>query len=201
MSAFGLTGGVACGKSTVARYFQELGAQILDADRIGHELIEPRQPAFQEIVQRFGKEVLDPAGIIDRRALGARVFGEPGELSALNSILHPKIIARIEVLAHDHQTHDPHAVLIVDAPLIFEAGIADSFQRIIVVVCRPEQQLERLMAKAGVSREEAERRIRAQMPAEEKRRRADYLIDTSESFERTRDQTHTVFAELERMVG
>ena len=196
LPAFGLTGGIACGKSTVARYFRELGAYILDADCLGHELIEPGQLAYEQIVERFGKQILESAGGIDRRKLGAKVFADTKALRALNAILHPRIIGRIDELAHAHQARDPHAVIIVDAPLIFEAGIAGNFRKVIVVWCRPEQQLERLMAKASLSRLEAEQRIRAQMPAEEKRRRADYVIDSSGSFENLREQAGVIYAEL-----
>jgi dephospho-CoA kinase len=199
LPSFGLTGGVACGKSTVARFFQDRGARIIDADRIGHELIEPGRAAYQEILQRFGEEILDPTGVIDRKKLGARLFAEPEQLRQLNALLHPPIIARVEELAREHRARDPHAVVIVDAALIFESGIGGTLRKVIVAWCRPEQQLERLMAKLGVSRREAERRIRAQMPLEEKRRRADYVIDCSGSKEETRRQVEALFPELERL--
>jgi dephospho-CoA kinase len=199
--AFGLTGGVACGKTTVARFFHALGAKIIDADQISRELVEPGRAAYQEIVERFGEEVLDPTGAIDRRRLGGRVFAEPKELRDLNAILHPRIIARIDHLARECRALDPHAVVIVDAALIFEAGLGDHFRRVIVAWCRPEQQLERLMVKAGLPREEAERRIRAQMPLDEKRRRADYRIDCSGSKEETRHQVEALFPELQKIAA
>ena len=198
--AFGLTGGVASGKSTVARYFQDLGAHIIDADRIGHEAIEPGRAAYREIINHFGKEILDPNGCIDRKKLGPMVFAEPHQLRALNAIVHPRIIARTEELAAKHQRQNPQAVVMVDAALIFESRIGGSLNKVIVAWCRPEQQVERLMAKAGVSREEAERRIQAQMPVEEKRRRADYLIDCSGSMEETRRQAAAIYVELRRIV-
>jgi dephospho-CoA kinase len=197
---FGLTGGIACGKSTVARYFQSLGARIIDADRIGHELIWPGRAAYQEILQSFGKEILDPAGIIDRKKLGPRVFRDAQRLRELNAIIHPKIIARIWQMAGEHQTQDPHAVVIVDAPLIFESGMTGNLCKVIVAWCRPEQQVERLMAKAGLPREEAEQRMGAQMPVEEKRRRADYLIDCSGTLEQSRAQVEAIYPELRRIV-
>lgn len=195
---FGLTGGVASGKSTVARMFEELGAKTIDADRLGHDLIQPSFPAYREIVDRFGGEILDPSGEIDRRKLGAVVFIDSEKLQALNAILHPRIIGRIEQLVEQYKAQDPQAVILVDAALIFEAGIASRFARMLVTWCRPEQQIERLMAKAGVSREEAERRIATQMPAEEKRRRADHAIDCSGSLESTRAQVASLYAELSR---
>jgi dephospho-CoA kinase len=184
----------------VARYFQDLGAHIIDADRIGHEAIEPGRAAYREIINHFGKEILDPNGCIDRKKLGPMVFAEPHQLRALNAIVHPRIIARTEELAAKHQRQNPQAVVMVDAALIFESRIGGSLNKVIVAWCRPEQQVERLMAKAGVSREEAERRIQAQMPVEEKRRRADYLIDCSGSMEETRRQAAAIYVELRRIV-
>jgi len=189
---FGLTGGAASGKSTVARMFEELGAKVIDADQLAHELIRAPLPAYQEIVRSFGTHVLDASGEIDRSKLGAIVFAEREKLRELNAILHPRIIEGVEELARDYHAQDPRAVIVVDAALIYEAGIADRFAKVIVVWCRPEQQLERLMANAGLSREEAERRIAAQMPAEEKRHRADYVIDSSGTLEETHHQVEAL---------
>jgi dephospho-CoA kinase len=193
---FGLTGGVASGKSTVAQMFAELGAKIIDADRLGHELIRPPQPAYHEIVSRFGFEILDPQGEIDRQRLGAVVFGDAENLRALNAILHPRIMERCDQLSEGFHLQDPRAVVLVDAALIYEAGLAARFAKIIVTWCRPEQQLERLMARTALSRDEAQRRIAAQMPMEEKRRRADYVIDCSGDLEPTRQQVANLFAQL-----
>ncbi|HXW13995.1 MAG TPA: dephospho-CoA kinase [Terriglobia bacterium] len=197
--SFGLTGGIACGKSTVARYFQELGAYIIDADRVGHELIEPGSAAYREIVERFGKEILDPGGKIDRKKLGPKVFANRQQLQMLDSILHPRIIARVQELGAEQRRRDPHAVVIVDAALIFESGIGGTLRKVVVAWCRPEQQVERLIAKTGVSREEAERRIHAQMPVEEKRRRADYVIDCSGSMQDTRRQAEAIYLDLRQI--
>jgi len=201
MGYFGLTGGAASGKSTVARMFQDLGARIIDADRIGHEMLRSSSPASVEILRQFGKGILDDSGEIDRSRLGRIVFGDPQKLQQLNAIVHPRIIARVEDLAAQYHADDPGAVILVDAALIFEAGIGGRFDKVVVAWCRPEQQIERLMAKSGLTREEAERRIAAQMPAEEKRRRADYLIDCSGSLESTREQVRRVYADLVRQVG
>ncbi len=201
MAYFGLTGGAASGKSTVAGFFRELGATIIDADRIGHELLRPSSPAFQEVVKRFGREILDAGGEISRRQLGAMVFADRRKLEELNAILHPLIIQRVEALASDFQARDAGAVILVDAALIFEAGIGGRFAKVIVAWCRPEQQIERLVAKADLSREEAERRIAAQMPVEEKRRRADFVIDCSGSLEKTRRQVERLYPPLVKLVG
>jgi len=184
----------------VARYFHDLGAHIIDADRIGHESIEPGRPAYREILDHFGKEILDSSGHIDRKKLGPIVFADPQQLRALNLIVHPRIISRTQELAAAHQRQNPQSVVIVDAALIFESRIGGSLNKVMVAWCRPEQQVERLMAKAGVSREEAERRIQAQMPVEEKRRRADYSIDCSGSITETRRQADAIYLELRRIV-
>jgi dephospho-CoA kinase len=198
---FGLTGGVASGKTTVARLFKVLGARILDADHIGHELLRAPQPAYHEIVQRFGFEILDREGEIDRKRLGALVFGDPGKLQALNALLHPRIIERIDRLAEGFRLQDPHVLVLVDAALIYEANLARWFSKIIVTWCRPEQQLERLIAKTGLSREEAQRRIAAQIAAEEKRHRADYVIDCSGNMESTQAQVAAVYGELKQVAA
>jgi dephospho-CoA kinase len=198
---FGLTGGVASGKTTVAGMFAELGAKVIDADRVAHEVIRSPQPAYHEIVRHFGFEILDSQGEIDRKRLAAIVFAEPEKLRALNAFVHPRVLERIEQLAEAFLLSDPRAVVLVDAALLYEAGVADRFKRIIVTWCQPEQQLERLMAKASLSREEAERRIAAQIAADEKRRRADYVIDCSGDLEATRRQVDNLFPRLQKPPG
>jgi dephospho-CoA kinase len=196
---FGLTGGIACGKSTVAAMLRDLGAHIIDADQVGHEMLLPSSPAFQELVSRFGRGILDSAGRIDRKKLGPLVFADPAKLQQLNRIVHPRIIERIGQLAAEHCAKNPGAVVIVDAALIYETGIPGRFVKTIVTWCRPEQQIERLMAKTGLSREEAGRRISSQMPAEEKRRRADFVIDGSGSLEETRRQVEALYPGLQQL--
>ena len=197
--AFGLTGGIACGKSTVAGMFAELGARIIDADRLAHELMRSPQAVYHEIVQQFGFEILDSQGEIERKRLGAIVFRDPEKLRALNAIVHPRVIERTDQLAEAFHLQDPRAVVLVDAALLYEANLDDRFEKILVVWCRPEQQLERLMAKTGLAREEAERRIAAQMPAEEKRRRADFVIDCSGELELTRRVVMDLYPKLRHL--
>lgn len=197
---FGLTGGIATGKSTVARMFEELGARVIDADRVGHELIRRPLPAYQEIVRTFGEEILDASREVDRKKLGAIVFADPAKLVRLNAILHPLIVARVEELARELSTQNPQGVILVDAALIFEAGIGSRFRKVIVTSCRPEQQLERLLAK-GLSRPDAELRMAAQMSAEEKRRRADFVVDTSGTKEETREQVSRLYQELRQLLS
>jgi dephospho-CoA kinase len=198
--SFGLTGGMASGKSTAARMFEELGAKVIDADRLGHELIRAPLPAYQEIVRRFGSEILDSCGEIDRRRLAAVVFSDPQKLGELNALLHPPIMARVEELAAGYQAADAGGVVLVEAALIYEARLEGRFAKIVVAWCRSEQQFERGVAK-GLTREEAAQRLAAQMPIEEKRSRADYVIDCSGSKESTRAQVERLYPELQRQVS
>jgi dephospho-CoA kinase len=199
LRSFGLTGGIASGKSTVARFLEALGAKVIDADRVGHELLQTSNPVHHKVVAHFGQEILKPGGEIDRRRLGSIVFTDPQRLNELTSIVHPTLIARVEELAEELRARHPREVILVDAALIYEAGVADRFARILVAWCRPEQQIERLMAKTGLSRQDALRRMASQIPAEEKRRRADYVIDCSGSLEETQAQVEALYPEIKRL--
>jgi dephospho-CoA kinase len=201
MAYFGLTGGVASGKSTVARMLEGLGGTIIDADRVGHELLRGSRAIYQELLRGFGNEILDSKGAIDRRRLGDIVFADPAKLRDLNAILHPRIMARVEGQAAQYHAESPGSVIVVDAALLFEAGIGGRFTKVLVVWCRPEQQIERLMAKTGLSRQEAEQRIAAQMPVDQKRRRADYEIDSSGTLQNTRVQVEALYPELQRLAS
>jgi dephospho-CoA kinase len=185
--SFGLTGGIASGKSTVARFLEALGAKVIDADRVGHELLQSSNPIHHKVVSHFGQEILEPGGEIDRGRLGSIVFTDPQKLSDLNSILHPSLIARVGELTEELRSRHPRAVILVDAALIYEAGIADCFAKILVAWCRPEQQIERLRRRAS------------QIPPEEKRRRADYVIDCSGSLEETQAQVEALYPEIKRL--
>ena len=198
---FGLTGGIASGKSTVAEMLRDLGAHIIDADKIGHEMLLSTSPAYPELVAAFGRAILDSAGRIDRKKLGPLVFSDPAKLRQLNRIVHPRIIERISQLAAQHCSQNQRAVVVVDAALIYETGIPGRFAKTIVAWCRPEQQIERLIAKTGLSREEAERRITSQMPTEEKRRRADFVVDCSGSLEETRRQVEDLYPVLKQLAS
>ncbi len=199
MAYFGLTGGVATGKSTAARMFRDLGAEIIDADRIGHELLEHSSAVFSEIVRRFGDSILDAQGEISRRRLGAIVFADPEELRQLNAIIHPRIIAQVEERAAELAVRNARSVVLVDAALIFEAGIGGRFKKVIVTWCPLEMQLARLMEK-GLTREDAERRVAAQIPGDEKKGRADFVIDSSGPLENTRAQVERIYASLQQWV-
>jgi dephospho-CoA kinase len=199
MASFGLTGGIASGKSTVAAMFQALGAKMIDADELAHELVRAGSPTFAEIVSHFGSEILDGTGQVNRKKLGEIVFADPAKRATLNAILHPAIMARRKELIRSYEAADSEAVVISDAALIYEAHIEAYFLKVIVAWCRPDQQLERLTSKTGFSREQAERRIMAQMPSQEKRLRADYVIDCSGSIKETRRQVAALYPELKRL--
>jgi len=195
----GLTGGIACGKSTVAGIFAELGANIVDADAIVHELYRPGEEVYQELIKRFGREILMPDGGIDRGKLANAAF-DGGRVAELNQIVHPAVLRRQEQWMRDAGTQDPNAIVIVEATLILEAGARDRFDKIVVVTCAPEQKTQRLARRAGLSetaaRAEVERRTKAQFSDEEKARRADFVIDNSGPIEATRRQVQNVFREL-----
>ncbi|MFS8523229.1 MAG: dephospho-CoA kinase [Limnochordales bacterium] len=193
----GLTGGIASGKSTVARMFAELGAAVVSADEIAREIVEPGQPAWEEIRGAFGDEVLNPDGTLNRRRLGAIVFADEARRRRLERITHPRIrevmARRIEDLAAGGTP------VIAEIPLLFESEASLSLVDVVIVVyADPELQLERLMARDGLGREQAEARMAAQMPIEEKVMRADFVIDNDGDLERTRAQVRRVWEELAR---
>ncbi|MGH9328536.1 MAG: dephospho-CoA kinase [Terriglobia bacterium] len=199
-SCFGLTGGIASGKSTVASYLCALGAKLIDADEIGHELLCQHGAAFDEVVECFGKKILNASGEIDRKLLGGVVFSNPRKRMELEAVLHPRIIQRQEELAAQYHHEDAEAVIMVEAALIYEAGVQNRFRKIVVAWCSPKQQIERLISKSTISREAAANRIGAQMPAEEKRRRADFVIDCSRSLASTEAQVRAVYPQLRRLL-
>ncbi|HEX8140208.1 MAG TPA: dephospho-CoA kinase [Pyrinomonadaceae bacterium] len=201
MLRVGLTGSIAVGKSFVSTVLAELGCHVLDADRTAREVVGPGTPGLRAVVDAFGEEVLLADGSLDRPRLGAIVFADEKKRLLLNSILHPYIIAAQDEQLREWERESPRGVAVVDAALMIESGGYRRFDKLVVVHCRPEVQLERLMARNALSREEAERRIRAQMPQEEKMLYADFLIDTSEGFEPTRRRVAEVYEELSRLAA
>lgn len=199
MLRVGLTGGVACGKSTVAGMFADLGAQITDADAIAHELYRPGQEVYLQLIKRFGSEIVKPDGQIDRAKLAAAAF-DGGRVEELNKIVHPAVIRQQERWMREIADKDPYAVAMVEAALIFEAGAKDRFDKIIVVTCKPGQKTARFAQRIGMSEAAAladvERRNKAQMPDEDKARRADFVIDNSGPLDVTRHQVERIYAEL-----
>jgi dephospho-CoA kinase len=198
MLKVGLTGGIAVGKSTVVSVLAGLGAVCFDADAIARSVVEPGTPGLAAVVAEFGPGVLAADGSLDRAALGRVVFGDPARRARLEAILHPPIIAEQDRLVAEALARDPGAIVVVDAALMIESGSYKRFDALVVVHCDPDVQLERLMRRGGLTREEALARVAAQMPQEEKLRYADYAIDTSGTLEDTRRRTEAVWAELER---
>jgi dephospho-CoA kinase len=196
MLRVGLTGSIAVGKSFVSALLAEMGCHVLDADKTAREVVAKGTPGLQRVVEAFGDEVLLTDGELDRARLGAIIFADEDKRTLLNSILHPYIIAAQDEQLRLWELDDPRGIAIVDAALMIESGGYRRFDKIIVVHCRTEVQVERLMIRNGLTRSEAERRIAAQMPQEEKKRYADFLIDTSDGFEPTRQQTVEVYKAL-----
>ena len=207
MLKVGLTGGIASGKSVVGEMFVALGAYLIQADTISHELMRPGEAVYGEVVRHFGREIVNPDGTVNRARLAEAAFGAPGtnqpsRIQELNRIVHPAVIRRQEEWMAEVGREDPGAVAIVEAALILEAGAAEDFDRLVVVTCRPEQRIERWANRAGVDKETARRevmrRMAAQFPDEKKIKASDYVIDNSGSLDETRKRVEQVYAELKR---
>jgi len=196
MLRVGLTGSIGVGKSFVVGVLAQLGCHVLDADQTAREVVLPGSAGLAAVVRAFGANVLQQNGTLDRQAVGTLVFADEQKRQLLNSVLHPFIIARQDEQLRAWETQDPDGIGVVDAALMIESGSYTRFDKLIVVHCSAEVQLERVMARNRWSREEAESRIQAQMPQEEKTRFADYLIDSSNGFEDTRRQTEAVYRQL-----
>ncbi|HEV2884361.1 MAG TPA: dephospho-CoA kinase [Pyrinomonadaceae bacterium] len=200
MLRVGLTGSIGVGKSFVAAILEELGCHVLDADVTAREVVSPGTRGLSEVVNAFGTEVLQTDGTLDRAKLGSIVFADAEKRAALNAIVHPHIIAEQDQRLREWEAEDPDGIAVVDAALMIESGGYKRFDKLIVVYCSADAQLERLMARDGLSRAEALKRINAQMPQEEKKKFADYLIDTTAGFDATRKRTAEVYDELRATV-
>jgi dephospho-CoA kinase len=187
MRKLGLTGGIASGKTWVADKLRELGFRVLDADSLGHKLMQPGQSAYSEIVGFFGPAILSAENLIDRKKLGAVVFADSAKLAKLNAILHPKIEAAMNEQFEAWRAEGITDPVFVEAALLVEAGMHKRLDGLVVVWCTPTQQLNRLVAR-GLKEPEARRRISLQMPPEEKLKYATYQIDTTGTFEQSQQQ-------------
>ncbi|MGH9837693.1 MAG: dephospho-CoA kinase [Blastocatellia bacterium] len=199
MLTVGLTGGIATGKSYILGVLRELGCDVIDADAVARQVVKPAQPAYDDIVRHFGREILAGDGEIDRAKLGAIVFADKTAREKLNSIVHPRVYEAQAKWLADLAARNPEAIAVVDAALMIETGSYRRFDKLIVAWCDPQLQLERLMARNNLSRDEAAARIAAQMPAEEKLKYADYSIDTSRGFDDTRRQVESLYAALRQL--
>ena len=196
MLKVGLTGGIASGKSHVDQILKELGCHVFDADQIARDVVLPDKEGYEKVVAEFGSEILQEDGLIDRAKLGSIVFGDESKRRKLNTILHPIIIAEQDRALRSVEEADPKGIAVIDASLMLETGSYKRFDKIVVVYCDGEVQIQRLMHRNKYSREEAEARVASQMPSEEKFKYADYLIDTSGTFEQTREQVVKLFEQL-----
>lgn len=199
MLKVGLTGSIAVGKSFVVSVLAELGCITFDADKVAHSVMKPGCPAYEDIVREFGESILAPDGSIDREKLGAIVFANEARRLRLNEIVHPRVIEEQNRLLQEAEAKNPHGIAVVDAALMIESGGYKRFDKLIVVYCARESQIERLVRRNRITREDAERRVAAQMSSDEKRRYADYLIDTTGTFDETRLRVTEVFDALKRV--
>jgi dephospho-CoA kinase len=208
MLKVGLTGGIAAGKSVVGEMFVALGACLVQADRIAHSLMQPGEPVYNEVVRHFGREILNPDGSVNRAKLAEVAFGpatdaegmRASRIEELNRIVHPAVIRSQEEWMEEMGIQDRHAVAIVEAALLLEAGAAGRFDRMVVVTCSDEQRVARFAARQKIdldaARKEVARRMAAQLPDEEKIKAADYVIDNSGSLDQTREQVQQVWEKL-----
>ena len=192
----GLTGGIATGKSTIAGMFREEGAIIVDADRIAHEVVKKGAPAWKKIKAHFGDRILLPGGEIDRECLGGIVFHDAQQKENLNRIVHPFVFRKMEEEIAHARSVNPRAIVILDVPLLIETGMHQALPEVILAYIPENMQLERLMARDGLSKGDAEARIRSQMPIDSKKQMADIVIDNSGSIDATRKRVRDVMAGL-----
>lgn len=201
MLKVGLTGGMACGKSVVGEMFLALGAHVIQSDSVAHQLMQPGEGVYEEVVRCFGTAILNPDGTVNRAKLAEAAFGQPSRIAELNRIVHPAVIDYENRWMQKIAQRDPHAIAIVEAALILEAGSANRFDRLVVVTCRPEQRIERWASRAKVdsetARREVTRRMAAQLPDEEKIKAADYVINNSGSLDETRKKVTQVYEILQ----
>ena len=190
MLKVGLTGGIASGKTVVGEMLVALGAHLIQADALAHELMRPGEAVYQEVVRHFGTEILNADGTVNRKRLAEAAFGgksQPSRIQELNKIVHPVVVQRQDAWMEETGLRDTHAIAIAEAALILEAGAAKHFDRLVVVTCRPEQRIERWAARVKVdldtARREVTRRMAAQLPDEDKIKAADYVIDNSGSLD------------------
>ena len=194
MLRVGLTGGVATGKTFVGRELAQLGCYVIQADALGHQVLEPAGAAHQPVIDQFGPAILTN-GRIDRKKLADVVFHDPRQLEVLNGIIHPLVFALEDERLREIAAEDPGAIVVIEAAILIETGAFRRCEKVILTVCTPKQQIERAIAR-GLSETDARARLERQMPIDEKRRFADYIIDTSGTPESTVEQTRDVYTSL-----
>lgn len=203
MLKLGLTGGIAAGKSVVGEILVALGAHLIQADAVSHQLMQPGEAVYQEVVRAFGSGILNPDNTVNRARLAEAAFGgagRPARIQELNKIVHPAVVKKQDEWMEAVRRRDPNAIAIVEAALILEAGAANHFDRLLVVTCRPDQRVVRWAARTSVNlesaRQEVARRMAAQFPDEEKIKAADYVIDNSGSLDETKAKVNALYPKL-----
>lgn len=196
MLLVGLTGGLASGKTLVGKELARLGCHLIQADELGHRVLLPDGEAYAAVVREFGCDILDGDGRINRRTLGGLVFNDPARLAALSAIVHPAVGRLQKQIMDGLAETDPDGIVVVEAAILVETGSYRNFERLIVAVCTVEQQIARSMHRDGLSREEVMVRLSRQLPLEQKKRLAHYVIDTSGLKEATIEQTGEVYRSL-----
>ncbi len=196
MLLVGLTGGIASGKSLVGKVFRDLGAHLIDADQIVHSLLAYSEPAWEEVLHHFGQAILLPSKEIDRRKLGEIIFNNDDQRVWLNRCLHPKVFEAFLASVRNLRNRPPDTIIVLDAALLIETEYYKKMDRTVVVYANPDQQLNRLIQRDNLSREQALARIQSQMSLDEKRGYADYVIDNTVSREQTERQARDVFSKL-----
>lgn len=194
-----LTGGIASGKSTVAALFRELGAVIIDADLIARRVVQAKTPCWQKLREYLGPDYFDEDGQLKRRKLRERVVREPSCRRQVNSIVHPFVLEAMQEEWSALKENHPQTIILFDIPLLFEIGMAERFQAVVLVYAPRERQIERLMARDGITRAEAEQSLAMQLPIESKRAKSQYIIDNSGDSENTRKQVKAVWQQLIRL--
>jgi dephospho-CoA kinase len=196
MKIIGLTGNIASGKTEVAKIFKELGAKIIDADRIAREVVEPGEHAWQEIIEEFGIDILASDGSINRKKLGGIVFNDEKKREKLNRITHPKIMTKIKETINKYKKENVELVIIEAALIVEKGGLLNLIDELIVVSTDEETQIKRIMTRDGLQRDEALSRIKSQMPTPEKTKHATYMIDNSGNLEETREQIEEILKKI-----
>jgi dephospho-CoA kinase len=199
MLKVGLTGGLASGKTLVGEALESMGCLLIQADRLGHEALEPGGEAFEPVVGEFGPEVLDQGGRIDRRLLAGAVFDRPERLAVLNALVHPVVLRREEELMAVFNARQPHGMAVVEAAILIETGSFRRFDKLVLVACDEPEQIRRAIRRDGITEAEARARLASQMPLSEKRKYADFVIDTSGDKAETLRQTRQVYESLRRL--
>jgi dephospho-CoA kinase len=199
MLIIGLTGGIGSGKSSVAKMFKDEGVYIIDFDYLARVVVEPDTPAWRDIVDHFGQEILLPDRTLNRSKLAEIVFSDASSRKALEGFTHPRIFEKHDTLLKDIKTKDPNAIVIVDVPLLFELSLNKKFDKIVLVYVSRDIQIQRTLQRSVLAKEEVEKRLKPQINIEKKKLLADYIINNEGSLKNTRDQVRKVIRELKKL--